>query len=96
MGEQIGPATILGRLEVLRAALEAAGFAVRVDRPTVGPPRLRVTSADTPELREVITCATSVADDALWFLWSWGDPICPAVEVEQAVKEIGHVLGPRR
>ena len=97
MGDETMDGSILRHLHDLRVAVEAAGFVTKIGENGRSPgvsPFLRVTNPNTMPLSEAIQCARHAADGgALWFFWSWGEPMCPAHDVHRAAKELGHVVG---
>jgi hypothetical protein len=97
MGDETTAGSILRHLDDLRATLEAAGFVTKIEETGQSPgasPFLRVTNPNVVQLSEAIRCDRHGADGgALWFFWSWGEPMCPAHDVHRAAKELGHVLG---
>lgn len=97
MGDETTGGSVFRHLDDLRVALEAAGFAAKIEgggRPRGGRPFLRVTDPNVVQLSEAIRCDHHAADGgALWFFWSWGEPMCPARDVHRAAKELGHVVG---
>jgi hypothetical protein len=97
MGDETSTGSILRHLDDLRAALEAAGFVTKIGETGQSPgvsPFLRVTNPNVVQLSEAIRCDQHAADGgALWFFWSWGEPMCPAHDVYRAAKELGHVVG---
>jgi hypothetical protein len=44
-------------------------------------------------LTETVTCVPDRRAKLTW-AWSWGDPICPATDIADAVKAITHVVTP--
>ena len=44
-------------------------------------------------LTETVTCMPDRRETLMWW-WSWGDPICPATDITDAVKVIAHVVTP--
>ncbi|SRR6266545_4335676 len=94
MGDETTTGSILRRLGDLRAALDAAGFVTKIDQSRSTSAFLRVINPNVAQLSEVIQCDHHAADGgALWFFWSWGEPMCPARDVHRAAKELGHVVG---
>lgn len=59
----------------------------------VGPTRVRVGMTGAGMLAEVIRCMPG-PDESLHWYWSWGDPICPAVDILRATRMIVHVVTP--
>jgi hypothetical protein len=53
--------------------------------------QLSVRNPAASELTEIIRC-DSDNDGKLCFVWSWGAPIAPVVEVRLAAERIAHVL----
>jgi hypothetical protein len=84
-------------LDDLRVALESAGFVTKIEETGQSAgisPLLRVTNPNVVQFGEAIRCDRHAADGgALWFFWSWGEPMCPAHDVQRAAKELGHVVG---
>lgn len=44
-------------------------------------------------LAETVRCEPGDADGLVW-RWSWGDPICPAANIAEAVRIIAYVVTP--
>lgn len=89
-------AAIARYLRDLRDRLDAAGFTATVETPLDAVPYVRVGNRHAPVLSETIRIDHYRVDgDALWFFYSWGDPVCPARETERAAQEIRNVLGNR-
>ena len=96
MGTETTGGTIARCLHELKDWLEAAGFAAAVETPLGGAPYVRVGNRHAPVLSETIRIDHFAADgDALWFFYSWGDPICPARETARAAREVTNVLSNR-
>lgn len=97
MGDETRAGSILRHLDDLGAAIEAAGFVTKIEQTGQSPgvsAFLRVTNPNVVQLSEAIHCGPHAADGgALWFFWSWGEPMCPAHDVQRAAKELGHVVG---
>jgi hypothetical protein len=94
MGDETMTGTILRHLDDLRAALDAAGFVTKIDQSRSVSPFLRVTNPNVVQLSEAIQCDHHASDGgALWFFWSWGEPMCPARDVHRAAKELAYVVG---
>jgi hypothetical protein len=55
--------------------------------------RVHVCATGAGMLAEVIRCMPG-ADEALYWYWSWGEPICPAADIAQATKAIAYVVTP--
>jgi hypothetical protein len=67
-----------------------AGLVAHVMAPT----RVRVSSPGAyAGLAELIWCMPD-DDERLTWWWSWNEPICPAVELSQAVVAIARVVTP--
>ena len=45
-------------------------------------------------LAEVIRCMPDKGEVLHWW-WSWGEPICPAEDIEKAAKMIAYVVTPQ-
>jgi hypothetical protein len=94
MGDDMATGSILERLDNLRTALDKAGFVAEIVQSRSVSPFLRVTNPNVAQLGEAIQCGRhAAAGGALWFFWSWGEPMCPAQDVHRAAKELGHVVG---
>ena len=97
MGDETTARSILRHLDDLRAALETAGFVTKIEETGHSPgasPFLLVTNPNLVQLGEAIRCDHHATDGgALWFFWSWGEPMCPAHDLHRAAKELGHVVG---
>ncbi|HZB28814.1 MAG TPA: hypothetical protein VE465_01485 [Streptosporangiaceae bacterium] len=97
MGDETSAGSILRHLDDLRVALDVAGFVTKIEETGQSPrgcPFLRVTNPKLAQLSEAIRCDHHAPDGgALWFYWSWGEPMCPAHDVHRAAKELGHVVG---
>lgn len=68
-----------------KAGLEAtvvAATRVRVSRP-----------GGHTQLSETVRCMPDSEERLMWW-WSWGEPICPADWIADAVKVIAHVVTP--
>lgn len=60
----------------------------------ISPTRVHVCAPKTHSgLAEVITLAPDQRA-VLHFHWSWGDPVCPAAEIDRAAKSIAYVVSP--
>ncbi|GAA0353974.1 hypothetical protein GCM10010151_49440 [Actinoallomurus spadix] len=59
----------------------------------IAPTRIRVGFPGAGMLAEIIRCMPDSSERLHWW-WSWGDPICPAEEIDQAVEMIVHVVRP--
>jgi hypothetical protein len=69
---------------------QAAGLEAVVLAPT----RVRVSSPRTDaRLTEIIRCMPD-HQEALYWWWSWNEPICPAAQITDAVKVIAHMVMP--
>lgn len=77
-------------LAALRKALTGRVAGLELVTPETGPPYLRVTGAHE-ELTEGIRVAR--VGDGWWFWWSWGEPICPAGDVDTAADRVVRVVG---
>jgi hypothetical protein len=44
-------------------------------------------------LAETVRCARDDQNQLTWW-WSWGEPVCPAHEVDEAVRKIANVVTP--
>ncbi|MEV0400893.1 hypothetical protein [Actinoallomurus sp. NPDC050550] len=96
MGRETTGGAVARHLHELRDWLDAAGFTATVETPRGGMPYVRVGNRHAPVLCEKIRIDRYRVDgDALWFFYSWGDPICPAQETSRAAQEITNVLGNR-
>jgi hypothetical protein len=96
MGTDTIGGAIARYLRELRDRLEAAGYAATVETPLDRAPYVRVGNRHAPILAETIRIDHYTVDgDALWFFYSWGDPICPARETARAAREITNVLSNR-
>lgn len=81
-------------LKQLGLALDRRGFRVRVSRPVQGPSFLTVTSPVSGSLSENVTCRLGDGDEP-YYLYSWGDPIASARNVESAAERLVRVLTPQ-
>src|SRR3954447_9040041 len=96
MGEETITPSIVRHLHELQGALDQAGFETTIDHPHGEAPYLRASNRHAPTLSETIRCGHHIVDgDAYWFFYSWGEPICPAVNKVLAAKEISRVIGSR-
>lgn len=96
MGEESVTALVVRHLHELQSALDEAGFDTTIDQPYGAAPYLRASNRHAPTLSETIRCDHHAVDgDAYWFFYSWGQPICPAVNKALAAKEISRVIGSR-
>jgi hypothetical protein len=96
MGEETVTALVVRHLRELRGVLDQAGFETTLDHPHGAAPYLRATNRHAPVMSETIHCEHHIVDgDAYWFFYSWGQPICPAVDKTLAAREIGRVIGNR-
>lgn len=60
----------------------------------VAPTRVRVSYPGAhARLSETVRCMPDRQERLTWW-WSWGDPICPATEIDNAVRVITHVVTP--
>lgn len=59
----------------------------------LGLTRVRVGAIGAGMLAEVIRCMPG-NDNALYWHWSWDEPICPAANIAQATKVIAYVVTP--
>lgn len=96
MGEETVTPSVFRHLHELQSALDQAGFQTNIDQPYGATPYLRASNPHAPTLSETIRCDHHTVDgDAYWFFYSWGEPICPAVNKATAAKEISRVIGSR-
>lgn len=96
MAEETVTAPVIRHLRELRGALDQAGFETTIDQPHGAAPYLRATNRHAPVLSETIHCDHHVVDgDAYWFFYSWGQPICPAMDKTLAARQISRVIGNR-
>ena len=96
MGEESTAGTIARYLRDVKNSLESAGFTATINAPCNRAPYLRAGNRHAPVLSETVRVDHHIADgDALWFFFSWGEPICPARETERAARELGNVLRSR-
>ncbi|HEU5158424.1 MAG TPA: hypothetical protein VFU43_15625 [Streptosporangiaceae bacterium] len=97
MGDEPATELVLRHLDDLRTVLDTAGFVTKIEQIEQSGNVilfLRVINPNLVQLSEVIRCARHAGDGgALWFFWSWGEPMCPARDVHRAAKELGHVVG---
>jgi hypothetical protein len=88
------PEAVMAALGKLAGVLEGKGFAARVVESPTRPPFVRVSSRETSQLSENVSCGVGEGGE-LWFRWSWGDLIVPVRHVESAAERVGHILTPR-
>ena len=83
------------RLERLGDAVEArTDLCAQVSEATSsGPAVLRIVNPTAPDLKEDLGC--DLLDEQWSLLWSWGDVLGPADEIEDAVSLIERVLAVR-
>jgi hypothetical protein len=74
----------------LTEACQRAGLAAE----TIAPTRVRVSLPGAHDrLSETVRCMPDRQERLTWW-WSWGDPICPATDIDNAVRVITHVVTP--
>ncbi|MCO6007545.1 hypothetical protein NE236_21430 [Actinoallomurus purpureus] len=61
----------------------------------LSPTRVHVSSGVHSRLAETVRCRPDDDERLMWW-WSWGEPICPAVSIDLAVRFIAHVVAPER
>lgn len=89
--------TVLEHLRALEEGLSEAGLLTKTVQPRSGVPFVKATNPNTTDLSEAIRCDRRAGDDdALWFFWSWDEPICSVDEFANAVGRIKNVVGDRR
>jgi len=77
----------------LHLACERAGLLVEVVEPST---KLKICTPNGSEhMAETITLKPD-DDEVLTWYWSWGMPICPAHDIQLAVKAILHVVAEER
>jgi hypothetical protein len=83
------------RLERLGEAVEAkTDLRARVRQATQsGPAVLRIVNPTAPDLKEDLGC--DLLDERWSLVWSWGDVLGPADDIEDAVSAIERVLTAR-
>jgi hypothetical protein len=99
-GRHMGRITTAGEairhLHELNEALKNAGYLSKIIQPMSGHPFVKATNPHAYQMSEQINCQENPSSEGiLWFFWSWGDPICPAVEITSAVSRVGNVIGER-
>jgi hypothetical protein len=78
-------------LSVLQIRLQLADVYTLYGTPRDGPPRLAVTDPSLSAHEDVIHAAprlTGTGEVAWWFAWDWGEWVCRADHVGQAVTRI--------
>jgi hypothetical protein len=75
-----------------RRLAEACG-AAGLTADQLGPTRVRVGVTGAGMLAEVIRCMPG-SDEALYWYWSWDEPICPAADISRATRMIAYVVTP--
>ena len=65
-----------------------------LDARVIAPTRVRVSRPGAhSRLSETVRCMPD-PDERLTWWWSWGEPICPAAQIPDAVRVIAHVVTP--
>ena len=60
----------------------------------IAPTRVKVSRPGAHDrLSETVRCMPDAQERLMWW-WSWGEPICPADQIADAVKAIAHVVTP--
>ncbi len=80
---------LIKRLAVM---CERQGLVTNVMEPST---RIKVFApSGNAHLDEVVSLRPDGSEVLTWF-WSWGEPICPATEIDRAVKRIENVVSVR-
>jgi hypothetical protein len=61
----------------------------------LSPTRVHVSAGVHSRLAETIRCHPDGDEKLMWW-WNWGEPICPATDIDLAVRFIAHVVAPER
>lgn len=77
----------------LATACKLKGLVVEIVEPST---KLTIRTPAGPALMaETVTLRPDKAETLTWY-WSWGSPICPADDIEFAVRAIFHVIADGR
>jgi hypothetical protein len=87
------PAEITARLRELGDLLTAQGWIARLQAEPGRAPCLHVQNPASAPLAERIYCAPRDASGALWFWWSWAEPI--SQDTDETAGAITRALRPR-
>ena len=79
-------------LAALGEKLSAEGYRVALNAPAHSFPSLDVMNPSVPMMRDRITAGLR-ADGAWWYWFSFGEPVSDAIDLGEAVRRIGKVLG---
>lgn len=79
-------------LAALGARLRGEGYQVVLNAPVDIFPSLDVVNPEVPMMRDRLTAGLR-ADGAWWYWFSFGEPVSDAIDLGEAVRRIGKVLG---
>ena len=79
-------------LDALGEKLRAEGYRVVLNAPADRSPSLDVMNPSVPMMRDRVTAGLR-ADGAWWYWFSFGEPLSDAIDLAEAVRRIGKVLG---